>query len=162
MCRWLPKNEPCNIPSYAHTMIGVGGLVVDSNNRILVVKERFWKTPSWKLPGGFVEAGKFIFPQKVLRKNLQFQWKPNFFRGRYGKRGHSRSFWGDWNFDRVQLNCGLTTPPCLAIRLLRYLRDSPFDAPRRGPAHSILQSGNCRMLLDEGGNTFFYQKIRLK
>ncbi|XP_059468317.1 nucleoside diphosphate-linked moiety X motif 6 isoform X2 [Neocloeon triangulifer] len=58
MCRWLPKNEPCNIPSYAHTMVGVGGLVVDSKNRLLVVKERFWQTPSWKLPGGFLESGE--------------------------------------------------------------------------------------------------------
>ncbi|XP_065351069.1 uncharacterized protein LOC135946685 isoform X2 [Cloeon dipterum] len=58
MCRWLPKKEPCNIPTYAHTMVGVGGLVVDSKNRLLVVKERFWKTPTWKLPGGFLESGE--------------------------------------------------------------------------------------------------------
>lgn len=47
-------------------MIGVGGLVVDSNNRILVVKERFWKTPSWKLPGGFVEAGNYFLNNKIF------------------------------------------------------------------------------------------------
>jgi ADP-ribose pyrophosphatase YjhB (NUDIX family) len=39
-------------------MVGVGGLVTDSQGRILVVKEKFWQRPSWKLPGGYIENGK--------------------------------------------------------------------------------------------------------
>ncbi|KAF4531935.1 hypothetical protein B566_EDAN006627 [Ephemera danica] len=60
MCRWLPENEACNIPEYCHTMIGVAGLVTDSQGRLLVVKERFADISMWKLPGGYVEKGEDI------------------------------------------------------------------------------------------------------
>lgn len=56
MCKWLPQNEIEGFPPYAHTMIGVGALVVNSNNEILVVCEKHSLIPnSWKLPGGYVE-----------------------------------------------------------------------------------------------------------
>jgi len=61
MCRWLPKNEPFNIPPYAHNMVGVGGLVVNSKNEILVVSEKNALVKnSWKLPGGYLEPGEDI------------------------------------------------------------------------------------------------------
>lgn len=59
MYRWLPTDEYENIPVYAHTMVGVGGIVINDKNEILVVSERFSMIPkSWKLPGGYVEPGK--------------------------------------------------------------------------------------------------------
>lgn len=45
--------------SFAHNTIGVGGFVVNETQELLVVKERFRKNPHWKLPGGYVELGKF-------------------------------------------------------------------------------------------------------
>ena len=39
-------------------MIGVGAFVVNKNDELLVVRERFHKTPHWKLPGGYVNPGK--------------------------------------------------------------------------------------------------------
>lgn len=62
MCRWLPDEavEKCNIPPYCHTMLSVGGLVTDSQGRLLVIKEKFWKIPNWKLPGGYIENRKII------------------------------------------------------------------------------------------------------
>ncbi|XP_067637438.1 uncharacterized protein [Eurosta solidaginis] len=61
MYRWLPTDEHANIPPFCHTMLGVGGLVVNDNNEVLVVSDRFALIPnSWKLPGGFVEPGEEI------------------------------------------------------------------------------------------------------
>lgn len=58
---WLPDNEQSNIPNYAHTMVGVGAVVVNERNQVLVVKEKYYyKVPMWKLPGGYVEPGKDI------------------------------------------------------------------------------------------------------
>merc|ERR1711872_1056291 len=57
LLKWLPKEEPCNVPSYAHTLIGVGGMVVTDDNRILVVEERFATAAHWKLPGGYEDPG---------------------------------------------------------------------------------------------------------
>lgn len=56
LIKWLPKDESANIPVYAHTLMGVGGLVVSEDKQVLVVSDRFAMIPgSWKLPGGYVE-----------------------------------------------------------------------------------------------------------
>ncbi|XP_063229871.1 uncharacterized protein LOC134534997 [Bacillus rossius redtenbacheri] len=59
MCRWLPETEANNIPRFAHTMIGVGAVVANSERQILVVREKYYADkPHWKLPGGYVEQGE--------------------------------------------------------------------------------------------------------
>lgn len=58
MYRWLPKEEGDNVPFYAHTNVGVGGLVVNDENQLLVVCEKYYDRHLWKLPGGFVDPGK--------------------------------------------------------------------------------------------------------
>lgn len=57
--RWLPTNEECNVPKYAHTFLGVGAFVFNKDtSEILVIKEKYTATKaSWKLPGGYVEPG---------------------------------------------------------------------------------------------------------
>ena len=60
LLRWLPHTEPCNVPSYAHTLVGVGGMVVTDNDQLLVIQERFYTAPHWKLPGGYVDPGENI------------------------------------------------------------------------------------------------------
>lgn len=58
---WLPDPEidPNLMPNYASHYIGVGGLLVNSRDEILVVAEKysFRKTHKlmWKLPGGLVD-----------------------------------------------------------------------------------------------------------
>lgn len=61
MYRWLPKDEESNVPRFAHTMIGVGAIVVNDAEEILVVREKYFPKgfPHWKLPGGYVESGMF-------------------------------------------------------------------------------------------------------
>lgn len=59
MYRWLPENETVNIPPFAHTMIGVGAVVVNSKDQILAVSEKNALIPnSWKLPGGYAEPSE--------------------------------------------------------------------------------------------------------
>merc|ERR1711953_700088 len=57
---WLDPTEKCNVPSYAHTLVGVGGMVVTGDNQVLVVQERFRYSSHWKLPGGYVDPGEDI------------------------------------------------------------------------------------------------------
>lgn len=59
--KWLPALELSNIPPYAHTMLGVGALVVnEETQQLLIVQEKYFigQEPMWKLPGGYVEPGK--------------------------------------------------------------------------------------------------------
>lgn len=62
MFKWLPINLTPNIPVFAHTMIGVGGLVVNDQQQILTIKENNAIIEgAWKLPGGYVEPSTAIF-----------------------------------------------------------------------------------------------------
>jgi len=56
MAKWLPTDLSANLPVYSHTMVGVGGLVVNDKDQILTIVEKQAIIPgSWKLPGGYVE-----------------------------------------------------------------------------------------------------------
>ncbi|XP_058821227.1 uncharacterized protein LOC131683352 isoform X4 [Topomyia yanbarensis] len=71
MYRWLPKDEEMNIPPYAHTMVGVGALVINEQKQILVVSERHALIKeSWKLPGGYVEPDE-NFVDAAIREVLE-------------------------------------------------------------------------------------------
>jgi 8-oxo-dGTP pyrophosphatase MutT (NUDIX family) len=61
-----------HVPSYATHYIGAGGVVVDEDQRLLVVNERFRRTsrPHWKLPGGVLHAGEHI-ADAVIREVLE-------------------------------------------------------------------------------------------
>lgn len=59
MYKWLPVDLTANIPLYAHTMIGVGGLVINDKKQILTIQENHAIIQGvWKLPGGYVEPSK--------------------------------------------------------------------------------------------------------
>jgi len=60
LIKWLPTDEPNNLPTYPHTSIGVGGFVLNDKNELLVIKERWHKDPLWKLPGGMVDLSEDI------------------------------------------------------------------------------------------------------
>ncbi|XP_057669611.1 uncharacterized protein LOC130901928 [Diorhabda carinulata] len=67
MVLWLSTTETSNIPNYAHTMLGVGAVVSNDNNQVLVVKEKYYpgNMPHYKLPGGYVEPGENIVDAAV-------------------------------------------------------------------------------------------------
>lgn len=62
---WLDPVDKCQIPSYAHTLVGVGCMVVNHQDEVLVVQERFLTTPHWKLPGGYVDPGEELHEAAV-------------------------------------------------------------------------------------------------
>lgn len=67
MYLWLPE-ESVNIPPFAHTMIGVGAIVVNNRDQILAVSEKNSLIPnSWKLPGGYAEP-KENLPDAAARE----------------------------------------------------------------------------------------------
>ena len=62
MLKWISEEETNNIPPYAFTNVGVGGLVVDSKNRLLVIQEKYpvRGLKLWKFPGGVGQQGEEI------------------------------------------------------------------------------------------------------
>mmetsp|Transcript_40657 Transcript_40657/g.83085 ORF Transcript_40657/g.83085 Transcript_40657/m.83085 type:complete len:463 (-) Transcript_40657:132-1520(-) len=70
MTQWLP-DSPSPLPRYAFTQVGVGGIVVNSKDEILLVQERVSPVPQfegcWKLPGGLADPGE-DFAETVLRE----------------------------------------------------------------------------------------------
>lgn len=59
MVKWICESESNNIPSYPYTNIGVGGLVIDDENRVLVVQEKYHIVKKmWKFPGGHASKGE--------------------------------------------------------------------------------------------------------
>lgn len=47
------------IPSYAHTLVGIGGIVINDKDQILAISEDQSMIPgSWNIPGGYVDPGK--------------------------------------------------------------------------------------------------------
>lgn len=64
MLKWIAKEED-NVPPYAHTMVGVGAIVVNDNCELLVVREKYGFTNWWKLPGGYVESGENLIDAAI-------------------------------------------------------------------------------------------------
>jgi len=59
LTHWLDENDPNQLPSYAMSTIGVGGLVVNKKREVLLIKERFSRLKDYfKLPGGCLDIGK--------------------------------------------------------------------------------------------------------
>lgn len=55
------------LPEYATHTVGAAGLVIDKNNNVLVVKERFKPEYGYKLPGGTANMGEDIW-QAAIRE----------------------------------------------------------------------------------------------
>ncbi|CAF4055213.1 unnamed protein product [Rotaria sp. Silwood1] len=61
LTHWLDEKEPNQLPSYAMSTIGVGGLVVNKKREVLLVQERFANFENYfKLPGGCLDMGESI------------------------------------------------------------------------------------------------------
>lgn len=56
---WLSEGE-CKIPTFATHQVGVGAVVVNSRDEVLVVRELRKNYLPWKIPGGLAELGEHI------------------------------------------------------------------------------------------------------
>ncbi|KAH9528150.1 hypothetical protein DERF_002119 [Dermatophagoides farinae] len=60
LVKWIP-NEETRIPKFAHTTVGVGGLVYDPViQKVLLIQEKNSRVKMWKFPGGYSEPGEDI------------------------------------------------------------------------------------------------------
>ena len=65
LTHWLDENDPNQLPSYAMSTIGVGGLVVNKNREVLLIKERYAYVDNYfKLPGGALNIGELLLSHK--------------------------------------------------------------------------------------------------
>jgi len=61
MCLWLDEAMADRLPAYADHFVGVGGIMVNDNNEVLMIQERrSMVAGAWKFPGGFVDNGETI------------------------------------------------------------------------------------------------------
>ena len=58
MTTWLDAACPNQLPAYPFTSIGVGGLVLDEEGRVLMMRERRGHYLGWKFPGGLLDPGE--------------------------------------------------------------------------------------------------------
>lgn len=79
MYKWLPKNEPSAVPPFAHTMVGVGALVINDKEQILAVSERnALIKESWKLPGGYLEMNENLVEAAIREVEEETNIKTRF------------------------------------------------------------------------------------
>ena len=50
-------------------IIGVSGVVLDEQKRVLLLRHRYWKVGSWGLPSGYAEYGEKL--EDALRRELR-------------------------------------------------------------------------------------------
>lgn len=56
LLKWIKPDEIVTAPNYAHTMVGVGGLVYNPiTKKVLLIQEKRSIVQIWKFPGGYVE-----------------------------------------------------------------------------------------------------------
>ncbi len=65
--RWLNENAENILPPFVPSLISVAALVIDENNNVLVVKERYGPERGFRLPGGGVNKGENLW-QAAIRE----------------------------------------------------------------------------------------------
>jgi ADP-ribose pyrophosphatase YjhB (NUDIX family) len=60
MCKWTDPKVADRLPAYGDHFCGVGGLVINDKQEILLIQERRATNGLWKLPGGFVDKGETL------------------------------------------------------------------------------------------------------
>lgn len=70
LTQWLPENEPNILPAYATHTVGISAIVLDDQNRILLVKEKYHPEWGYKMPSSAVKMGENI-ADTAVRKTKQ-------------------------------------------------------------------------------------------
>ncbi len=86
MCLWLDPKVADRIPAYADHYVGVGGVVINHKDELLLIQERRQPEPRlWKFPGGFMDPGETI-KQAAVREVLEETGITTSFQGIIGLR----------------------------------------------------------------------------
>jgi hypothetical protein len=71
LAHWLDEKDPNQLPTYAMSTLGVGGLVVNKKREVLVIQERFTDEDNYfKLSGGSLDIGNIYFPTVYISINF--------------------------------------------------------------------------------------------
>ena len=74
MCKWVDETTGDRLPAYADHYVGVGGIMVNEHNQVLMIQQRRVSGSGnfrpWKFPGGYVDRGETI-KQAVEREVLE-------------------------------------------------------------------------------------------
>ena len=67
MAKWLDNNKPNSLPAYSTHYTGVGGVVLTTNNQVLLVKNRYSGIgiSTWRIPGGLVNVNELLMDGAV-------------------------------------------------------------------------------------------------
>ena len=64
MSLWMDETMEDRLPAYANHYVGVGAVVVNENEEILLTQEKRWSVGNfnntWKIPGGHIHQGETI------------------------------------------------------------------------------------------------------
>ncbi|UXI20559.1 hypothetical protein NH340_JMT06502 [Sarcoptes scabiei] len=59
LTRWIKDDEPNRLPKFAHTTIGIGGIVYHPiKEKVLLIQEKNSPVKMWKFPGGYSEPNE--------------------------------------------------------------------------------------------------------
>jgi len=70
LTKWLVSGRPSTMPIYPFTSLGVGGIVTNSKDELLMIREKRGHYLGWKFPGGLVNPDESI-PLAVSREVLE-------------------------------------------------------------------------------------------
>ncbi|KAH3766807.1 nudix hydrolase 10 [Pelomyxa schiedti] len=59
LTHWL-QDEPNKLPMHGSCYVGVGGMVINDRDEILMVREKYLISDMWKFPGGLMNPGEDI------------------------------------------------------------------------------------------------------
>jgi len=60
MCLWTDPKVADRLPAYADHYVGVGGIVLNSKQEVLMIQEKRSVKKLWKFPGGYVDNGETL------------------------------------------------------------------------------------------------------
>jgi hypothetical protein len=74
LTNWLDEKDPNQLPSYAMSTVGVGGLVVNKKREVLLIQERFTNVKDYfKLPGGCLDMGNINSLHRTIYSPYSFR-----------------------------------------------------------------------------------------
>lgn len=156
LLNWLPKDESCNVPPFAHTMVGVGAVVINDNQEVLVVSEKYYDRAHWKLPGGYVEPGENFVDAAIREVYEETNIHTEFRSVLAFRHGHGGQFQCSDLYTVVSLKplstavkkCEREIQDCKWMTLDEYLTHPDIHELNRLFVHKYLENAKCNMKIE--------------
>lgn len=162
MYKWLPETEPSAIPPYSHTMVGVGALVINDKNQVLVVSEKnALIKESWKLPGGYLEMNENLVDAAIREVMEETNIKTRFESVISLRHAHKAAFGCSDLYIVMKLipeteeiiKCEREIAKCEWMDVDVYLNHPQVHQTNRSFVQHYLEMKNCGMKIDMSEET---------